>query len=209
MDGQRPRTLRHEIKRFGRILALAETACGGVAAPVGMFTGPAIVGRRARAGAAAERASAVSRGVSMGAAFTIDGRALFRGAFAQQRILLEFLLDERGEFEVGELQQLDGLLELTESSPKSDRDARIRLGPIRMSPHPWRSVDPPREEPRAKTVPGPTGPEPQWAKMSVFPASPRCRGARGWGERRRRHPRSSRRPSRSRSTSSLAFRAWR
>ena len=111
MNRHGPRALRHEIQGLGGILALADTTRGGIAAPVGMFAGPAVV----RFGKGRSR-----RGQSLGRiAWRFDGRsfvfgyrALIRGPLGQQGILFEFLLDESSQLKVRKLQQLDGLLKL-------------------------------------------------------------------------------------------------
>ena len=108
MGRQRHRPLGHEVQRLGRILARRRL---GIAAAVGEFPGPALVGIGQRRRGGGQRFGGIARRFDR-------GRVLFRGrtvvgrGLLQQGVLFQLLLDEGRQLEMRELQQLDGLLQL-------------------------------------------------------------------------------------------------
>ena len=96
---------------LGRIVALADAACRTVAAAVGMLARPALVGLGQGRRRGGQCLGGIGRRIEDGCVLLGD-RAVVGRALGEQRVLFEFLLDEGGELEMRELQQLDGLLKL-------------------------------------------------------------------------------------------------
>jgi hypothetical protein len=73
----------------------------------------------------------------------LGDRAVIRRSFGEQRVLFEFLLDERCQFEMRELQKLDRLLKLRrhcQSLARSQDETRTDT----HVPHPLKVARPPR-----------------------------------------------------------------
>ena len=111
IDRERTRTAGDEVERIGKALALANSAGRRIAAPVGVLARPAVVGLGQRRCGGGQGFGGVGWHVEDRRVRFRD-RPVVRATLGQQRILLEFLLNEGSEFEVRELQQLDGLLKL-------------------------------------------------------------------------------------------------
>ncbi len=112
MGRQRARPVSDEIERVRKIVALAEfPGSRSIAATVGMLAGPAIVGFGQSRRGGGQRFGGVGRCLGR-SGVTLADRSLVGLGFLEERILLQLLLDEGGEFEMRKLKKLDRLLQL-------------------------------------------------------------------------------------------------
>ena len=142
MDGQRARTFGHEIEGVGGVFALAALAGGAIAAAVGMLARPALGGLRQGRSCGRQRFGGIGRRVEDGRVRLGDGPVIPR-PFRQQRVLFQLLLDEGGQFEMRELQQLDGLLKLRRHCQRLARSQDQTWTDTHVT-HPLKVARPPR-----------------------------------------------------------------
>jgi len=132
MHRERTRPLGHEIESVGKVVPLAGLAGGAVAAPIGMLARPALVGI-SQAGAAAARASAVSTGVSIGpgsasATGPSSDWVSWRSGFFSSSCWMKAASSR--------CENCSNLIACCSCGVIANvwREARMRLGPIRMCP---------------------------------------------------------------------------